>query len=41
MDKKDGIIITTQNIVDRIEEFQAVFNLHDIWRVLIVKTIQI
>ena len=33
MDKKRGIMITRQSIVDRIEEIQSVFNLHDIWRV--------
>ena len=33
MDKKGGIMITRQSIVDRIEEIQSVFNLHDIWRV--------
>ena len=33
MDKKRGILITRQNIVDRIEEIQTVFNLHDVWRV--------
>ena len=32
MDKKGGIKITRQSIVDRIE-IQSVFNLHDIWRV--------
>ena len=26
-------MITRQSIVDRIEEIQSVFNLHDIWRV--------
>ena len=30
MDKKGGIMITRQSIVDRIEEIQSVFNLHDI-----------
>ena len=33
MDKKGGIMITRQSIVDRFEEIQSVFNLHDIWRV--------
>jgi len=33
MDKKGGIMTTRQNIVDRIEDIQTVFNLLDIWRV--------
>ena len=32
-DKKGGIMIRRQRMVDRIEEIQSVFHLHDIWRV--------
>lgn len=33
LDKQGGITITRRKIVDRIEEIQTTFNLHDIWRV--------
>ena len=33
MDKKGGIMITRQSIVDHIKEIQTVLNLHNIWRV--------
>ena len=33
LDKQGGIIMTRKKIVDRIEEIQMTFNLHDIWRV--------
>ena len=33
LDKQSGILVARQKIVDRIEEIQEVFNLHDVWRV--------
>ena len=33
LDKQGGIIMTRKKIVERIEEIQMTFNLHDIWRV--------
>ena len=33
LDKQGRILVARQKIVDRIEEIQEVFNLHDVWRV--------
>ena len=33
LEKQVGLIMTRKNIVERIEEIQMTFNLHDIWRV--------
>ena len=32
LDKQGRILVTRKKIVDRIEEMQTVFNLHDVWR---------
>ena len=34
LDKQGGILVARpQNIVERMEEIQEVFNLHDVWRI--------
>ena len=33
LDKQGGIIMTRKKIVERIEEIEMTFNLHDIWRI--------
>ena len=33
LDKKGGILVLRKKVVERIEEIQTTFNLHDVWRV--------
>ena len=33
LDKQGGILVARTKIIDRIEELQTIFNLHDVWRV--------
>ena len=33
LDKKGGILVLRKKVVERIEEIQTAFNLHDVWRV--------
>ena len=33
LDKQGGILVARKKITDRIEQLQAIFNLHDVWRV--------
>ena len=33
LDKKGGILVLRKKVVERIEELQTTFNLHDVWRV--------